>query len=84
MSQCGPLSESETLVFPETLKSLESLFINTPETASAQPPTPKRHVKHPEDDCTYTLVLSQNLLMEMEEIKQFTKSTEQKFEEKHF
>ena len=53
-SQCGPLSESDTLVFPETLKSPESLFLNTPEIPSAQPPTPKRPVKHPEDDCTHT------------------------------
>ena len=34
-SQCPPFSESETLVFPETQKSLESLFLrkslSTPE-----------------------------------------------------
>ena len=50
-SQCAPLSESETLVFPEFPKSPELLFLrkslSTPELPSAQPPTPKRLVKHP-------------------------------------
>ena len=76
---------SETLVFHETQKSRESLFLrkslSTPELSSAQPPTPKRPVKHPGDERTHTLVLFQSLLKEMEEIKRFTKSTERKFEE---
>ena len=84
-SQCPPFSESETLVFPETQKSPESLFLrkslSTPELPSAQPPTPKRPVKHPGGECTHNLLLFQNLLKEMEEIKRFTKSTERKFEE---
>ena len=50
--------------------------LSTPELPSAQSPTPKRPVKHPGDECTYSLVLFQNLLKEMEEIKQFTISTE--------
>ena len=49
-SQCPPFSESETLAFPEIQKSPESLFLrknlSTPELPSAQPPTPKRPVKH--------------------------------------
>ena len=49
-NQCPPFSESETLVFPETPKSPELLFLqkslSTPEIPSAQPPTPKRPVKH--------------------------------------
>ena len=61
-----PFSESETLVFPETSNSPESLFLrkslSTPEIPSAQPPTPKRPVKHPADECTHNLVLFQNLL----------------------
>ena len=85
-SQCSPFSESETAVIPKTPKSQESLFLqrslSTPELLSAQPPTPKRTVKHVGDDCTHNLVLFQNLFMkEMEEIKQITKSTEGKFEE---
>ena len=60
-SQCPPFSESETLVSPETPKSPESLFLqkglSTPELPSAQPPTPKRPVKHPGDECTHNLVL---------------------------
>ena len=84
MSQCPPFSESGTLAFPETQKSPESLFLreslSTPELPSSQPPTPKRPVKHPADKCTHNLVLFQNLLKEMKEIKWFTKSTEQKFE----
>ena len=93
-SQCAPFSESETLVFSETQKSPESWFLrkslSIPELPSAQPPTPKRPVKHPGDECTHNLVLFQNLLKEMEETKRFTKSTERKFEElemalqKHF
>ena len=55
--------------------------LSTPELPSAQPPTPKRPVKHPGDKCTHNLVLFQNLLKEMEEIKRFTRSTERKFEE---
>ena len=55
--------------------------LSTPELPSAQPPTPKRPVKHPGDECTHNLVLFQNLMKEMEEIKRFTKSTERKFEE---
>ena len=39
-----------------------------------------RPVKHPGDECTHNLVLFQNLLKEMEEIKRFTKLTERKFE----
>ena len=50
-SQCAQFSKSKTLVFPETQKPLESLFLrkslSTPELPSAQPPTPKRPVKHP-------------------------------------
>ena len=74
-----PFSESETLVFPETSNSPESLFLrkslSTPEIPSAQPPTPKRPVKHPADECTHNLVLFQNLLKEMKEIKRFTNSS---------
>ena len=55
--------------------------LSTPELPSAQPPTPKRPVKHPGGACTQNLVLFQNLLKEMEELKRFTKSTEQEFEE---
>ena len=84
-SHCAPFSESETLVFQESQKSSESLFLrkslSTPERPSAQPLTPKKPVKHPGDKCTHNLVLFQNLLKEMEEIKLFTKSTERKFEE---
>ena len=36
---------------------------------------------HLGQECTHNLVLFQNLLKEMEEIKRFTKSTERKFEE---
>ena len=84
-SPCAPFSESETLVIPENQKYPESLFLrkslSTPELPPAQPPTPKRTVKHVGDDCTHNLVLFQNLFMkEMEEIKQITKSTEGKFE----
>ena len=47
-SQCAHFFESETLVIPETQKSLESIFLQkslcTPELPSAQPPTPKRPV----------------------------------------
>ena len=60
-NQCPPFSESETLVFPGTPKSPDSLFLrktlSTPEIPSAQPPTPKRPVKHPGDECTHNLVL---------------------------
>ena len=52
-SQCAPFSESETLVFPESQKTPESLFLRK---------TPKRPVKHPEDECTHNLVLFQKLL----------------------
>ena len=73
MSQCAPFSESETSVFPEKPKSLESLFLrkslSTPEIPSAQPPTPKRRVKHLGDKYTYNLLLFEYLLNEMEEIK---------------
>ena len=48
---------------------------STLELPSAQPPTPKKPVKHQGDECTHNLVLFQNLLKEMEEIKRFTKST---------
>ena len=85
MYQFSPFSESEILVFPETQKSPESLFLRTSlsasEIPSAQPPTPKRPVKHTDDECTHNLVLFQNLLKEMEENKRFTKSIERKFEE---
>ena len=78
--QCAPFSESETLVFAELQKSPEPLFLrkslNTPELPSAQPPTPKRPVKHAGDECMHNLVLFQNLLKEMEEINWFTKSNE--------
>ena len=84
-SQCASFSGSETLVFPDTPKSQESLFLrktlSTPELPSAQPPMPKRPVKHTEDECTHNLVLFQNFLKEIEEIKRFTKSAEQKFGE---
>ena len=84
-SQCAPFSESETLVIPETQTSPESSFLrkslSTPELQSAQPPTPKRPVKYLGDECTHNLVLFQNLMKVMEEIKWFTKSTERKFEE---
>ena len=60
-SQCPHFSESETLVSPETQKSPESLFLqkrlSTPELPSAQPPTPKRPVKHLGGECTHNLVL---------------------------
>ena len=55
--------------------------MSTPELPSAQPPISKRPVKHTGDKCTHNLVLFQNLLKEMEEIKRFTKSPERKFEE---
>ena len=84
-SQCAPFSESEALVFPESQKSPESSFLlkslSTPELRSDQPLTPKRPVTHPGNECTHNLVLFQNVLKEMKEIKQFTKSTERKFEE---
>ena len=84
-SQCASFSESETLVFPESQRSTKSFFLrkslSTPELPSAQPPTPKRPVKHPGDECTHNLVLFQNLLKEMEGIKRFAKLTERKFEE---
>ena len=71
-NQYTPFFESDTLVFPESPKSTESLFLrkslSTPELPSAQPPTPKRTVKHPGDKCTHNLVLFQSLLKEMEEI----------------
>ena len=58
--QCAPLSESETLVFPKSQKSPESLLLrkslSTPELPSAQPPKPRRPVKHPGDKCTHNLV----------------------------
>ena len=83
-SQYAPFSEFESLAFPETQKSLKSLFLrksfSTPELPSTQPLTPKRPVKHLGDDCTHNLVLYQNIMTEMEE-KQFTRSTEEKFEE---
>ena len=83
-SQCALFSESEALVFPETPKFPELLFLrknlSTPEIPSAQPPTPKRTVKYRRDECTHSLILFQNL-KEMEEIKRFTKSTERKFQE---
>ena len=57
----SPFSESETSVFPETQKSPESLFLrkrlSTQEIPSAQPPTPKRPLKHPGDECLHYLVL---------------------------
>ena len=55
--------------------------LSTPELPFAQPPTPKRPVKHPGDKCMHNLVLFQNVLKEIEEIKRFTKLTERKFEE---
>ena len=68
--------------FSRNPKIPQSLFLqkslSTPELPSAQPPTP---VKHPGDECTHNLVLFQNLLKEMEEIKRFTKSTEWKSKE---
>ena len=83
-NQCASFSESETLVFPESQKFPKSLFlrksVSTPELPSGQPPTPKKPVKHPGDKCTHNLVLFQNLLKKMEEIKRFTKSNERKFE----
>ena len=69
-SQCSPFSESETLVFPETQKSTESLFLrkslSTLELPSAQQTTPKRPVKHAGDEFTHNLVLFHNFLKEME------------------
>ena len=60
-NKCPPFSESETLVFLETQKSPESLFLgqslSTSETSSAKPPSPKRNVKHSGDECTHNLVL---------------------------
>ena len=53
-SQCAPFSELETLVFPKIQKSPESLFLrkslSISKLPSAQPPTPKRPVKHLGDD----------------------------------
>ena len=76
-SQCAPNSESVTLVFRESQKSAESLFLSnswsTPKLPSAQPPTPKRLVKQPRGECTHNLVLFQNFLKEMEEIRRFYK-----------
>ena len=83
-NQCPPFSESESLVFPEAQKSPELFLrksLSTSEIPSAQPLTTKRPVKHPDDECTHNLILFQNLLKEMEEIKRFTKSIERKFEE---
>ena len=83
MRQCAPFSESEALVFPETLKFLESLFLrkslSTPELLSAEPPMFKRPLKHTRDECTNNLVLCQTFLKKLEEIERFTKLTEQKF-----
>ena len=49
-SQCVPFYESETLAFPETQKSPDSLIlqksVSIAELPSAQPPTPKRPVKY--------------------------------------
>ena len=68
-SQCAPFFELETLVFPGTQKSPESLFLrkslSIPELPSAQPPTLKRPVKHVGDDCTHNLVLFKNLMKDM-------------------
>ena len=65
-SQCAPFSESETLAFPETEKSLKSLFLlksfSASELRSAQPPMPEGPVKHPGEECTHNIVLFQNLL----------------------
>ena len=55
-------------------------ILNTPELPSAHLPTSERPVKHLGDDCLHNLDLFQNLLIEMEEIKQFAKTIEQKFE----
>ena len=81
--QCALFSESEALVFPETPKSLELLFLrkslSTPELASAEPPTSKRPLKHTGDECTNNLVLFQTSLKKLKEIKRFTKFTERKF-----
>ena len=54
--------------------------LSTKEIPSAQSPTPKRPAKHSSEECTHNLVLFQNLLKEMEEIKRFTKSIERNFE----
>ena len=69
-----------------TEKSPKSLFLpnslSAPELPPAQPSTPKWTVERLGDSCTHGLVLSQNLFTkEMEEIKRFTKSTQQKPEE---
>ena len=70
--------------FQKPKNSAESLFLrkslSTKEIPSAQSPTPKRPAKHSGEECTHNLVLFQNLLKEMEEIKRFTKSIERKFE----
>ena len=64
---------SESKKSPES--SLLRKSLSTPELPFAQPPTSKKPVKHPGDECTHNLVLFQNHLKEMEEIKRFTKST---------
>ena len=75
-----PFSESATLAISETQKSPESLFFkksfSTSELSSTQSTKPKRPLKHLENDCTYNLVLFQNLMKEMEEIKWLIKSTD--------
>ena len=48
--------------------------LNTPELPSGQPSTPRRPVKHLEDDWTHNLAYFPIVLMEeMQQIKQFTK-----------
>ena len=54
-SQYAQFSESETLVVRETQKSRENHLqkrLSNPESPSSQPPTPKRPVRHPGDECT--------------------------------
>ena len=84
-SHCFLFSESGTLVFPESQKSQGSLFLrkifSTLELPSAQLPTPERPIKQRGDECTHNLILFQNFLKGMEEIKRFAKSTKGKFKE---
>lgn len=88
-SQCAPFYQSQTLIILVTRKSPEyttSLFLreslSTSEIPSGQASTPKRQVKHLEGDCMHNLAYFQKCFMrQMEEIKQFPKSSEQKFGE---
>ena len=67
---------------PEIPDCTTSLFLSIQELPYDQPSTPKRPAKHLQYYCMHRLVLFQKIFMkEMEEIKQFTKSTEQMLEE---